>query len=209
MTKARTYQDDYVKLAEKLGSKIEIQENGCWRFTGYILPTGYGQMGRNKLAHRIAWFKERGSLPADGLELDHTCHTNDLSCEGRECDHRRCVNPAHLEPVTKAENVMRGRGVSPVNASKTKCLNGHEFSEENTFISVVNKRVCITCRRDMQRDHYPRHAEKTIAYVNEWRREKYPHGYAMRDWARANGFTVKDHGPLSRAVKDAYAAAGL
>jgi hypothetical protein len=40
------------------------------------------------------WIAENGPVPV-GLELDHLCEV------------RRCVNPAHLQPVTRTENVRR------------------------------------------------------------------------------------------------------
>lgn len=61
-----------------------------------------------------------GPIPA-GLHLDHLCHTFDLSCAGGPgCLHRRCVNPAHLEPVTPTENAKRG---APARAEV--CKRGH------------------------------------------------------------------------------------
>jgi hypothetical protein len=46
------------------------------------------------LAHRWAYEHFIGPIPA-GLEIDHLCRV------------RHCVNPAHLEPVTKSENRRR------------------------------------------------------------------------------------------------------
>lgn len=42
----------------------------------------------------LQWETVHGPVP-DGLELDHLCRQRD------------CVNPAHLEPVTHAENMRR------------------------------------------------------------------------------------------------------
>lgn len=59
---------------------------------------GYGMYwfrGRNIAAHRFAYEALVGPIP-EGLELDHTCRV------------KRCVNPAHLEPVTHRENILRG-----------------------------------------------------------------------------------------------------
>jgi hypothetical protein len=47
------------------------------------------------MAHRVAYEQFVGTVP-DGLELDHLC------------ENKACVNPGHLEPVTRSENVRRG-----------------------------------------------------------------------------------------------------
>ena len=45
---------------------------------------------------------------------------------------RACVNPLHLEHVTKKENIMRGAWPCAINAKKTHCPRGHPYSAENT-----------------------------------------------------------------------------
>lgn len=66
--------------------------------------------GTLTLMHIWAYKNFVGPVP-EGHELDHVCHTKDPSCAGGiDCPHRRCVNPAHLEPVTHAENMLRTRG---------------------------------------------------------------------------------------------------
>jgi hypothetical protein len=72
----------------------------CILWTKSCYPSGYGQRrvaGRQVLAHRYAYECARGPVP-EGLELDHLC------------GNKRCVNVDHLEPVTHAENIRRGRG---------------------------------------------------------------------------------------------------
>lgn len=85
--------------------------DACWPWTGGLQDGGYGQFGTKgeRLAHRIAYGYLVGPIP-DGLVLDHLCHTNDPDCPGGECEHRRCCNPQHHEPVTRGENIARGRG---------------------------------------------------------------------------------------------------
>ena len=91
--------------------KVEVAPNGCWVWRGTITPKGYGMFhGDEKMgsAHRWAYSNLVGPIPAD-LQLDHTCHTDDKDCPGgNDCLHRRCVNPAHLEPVTAQGNSLRG-----------------------------------------------------------------------------------------------------
>jgi hypothetical protein len=87
-------------------------EDECWEWTGHRQPNGYGTFGvtGTRLAHRIAYQWLIGPIP-HGLVLDHLCHTHEPDCaDTSDCPHRRCCNPAHLEPVTRRENIARGRG---------------------------------------------------------------------------------------------------
>lgn len=109
----------------------------CWLWIGTVNHHGYGvaSQGYGKIiqAHREVYRLLVGPIPVD-LELDHLCRA------------RHCVNPDHLEPVTHAENVRRGEaGIK--NSSKTHCVNGHEFTPDNTYRHKNGGRQCRTCQR--------------------------------------------------------------
>lgn len=113
--------------------------------------------GVTKMAHRIVYEAMVGPIPAD-LQLDHLCHSTDDKCPGgRNCWHRRCINPAHLEPVTGFENNLRSLSPSAINTRKWRCIRGHEFTPENTRLREPKKpgrepyRVCRACSRDWRR----------------------------------------------------------
>jgi hypothetical protein len=114
----------------------------CWLWTGFLDRYGYGQISvqnRREKAHRAAYEAFVGPIP-DGLVIDHTCRV------------RRCVNPAHLEPVTHAENVRRG--IAP-NARKTQCPKGHVYDDANTY-RAAGRRDCRACRREATRRYEAR-----------------------------------------------------
>jgi len=125
----------------------------CWPWLGN-LSHGYGRWVGDVHAHRAVYEALIGPLPA-GLDLDHLCHNRDTTCPGgtENCVHRRCVNPAHLEPVPRRVNVLRGAGPSAVNARKDECIHGHPFDAANTYINRDGWRGCRTCNRERRR-HY-------------------------------------------------------
>ena len=141
------------RLPERFWEKVTVTPEGCWRWTG-TRSKGYGRyraglksecgMAR---AHRHAYEVLVGPI-GEGLTLDHDCHSRDKSCPGGlPCLHRRCVNPAHLEPVTNAENQRRSPNtLASLCAAKTHCPHGHPYDEENT-LRACGKRLCRTCRR--------------------------------------------------------------
>jgi hypothetical protein len=121
-------------------------ESDCWPWTGCLNRGGYGlinggpaRKGRSLGAHRVVYELSVGPIP-EGMHLDHTCHTNDPVCRGGPCTHRRCVNPAHLEPVEPPEN---GRRV-PV-ARRTLCPYGHKATR-----GPDGSKRCNRCEADRQ-----------------------------------------------------------
>jgi len=143
---------------ERFTEKVETQPDGCWAWTAAHNEGGYGRFGANGkvyAAHRWSYEYHVAPIP-EGLDLDHTCHTDDKECPGGvECVHRRCVNPAHLEPVTRKENINRGR-TGAWKAAITHCPQGHEYTPENTALSARNQRHCRACRRERQRVYMAR-----------------------------------------------------
>ena len=111
----------------------------CWLWLGVQNRDGYGQFkvrGHMAGAHRFAYELLVGSI-TEAMELDHLCRV------------RRCVNPAHLEPVTHRENMRRGEtGLATAlqRRAKTNCPKGHPYDAENTYWQG-NRRSCRTCRR--------------------------------------------------------------
>jgi hypothetical protein len=117
----------------RLLDKVAIDENGCWRWTGFISHKGYGRFrfaSNVGHAHRFAYVALVGPI-GDGLEIDHRCRVRD------------CVNPEHLEAVTHAENLKRRHP----NGLQTHCREGHEFTPDNTYQRPNGTRLCRICRR--------------------------------------------------------------
>lgn len=115
--------------------------DGCWYWTAARYASGYGRFRLGSMhdgtrrvatAHRLAYETMVGAVPA-GLELDHLCRN------------RACVNPAHLEPVTRRENLLRGATIPAGNAAKTHCPKGHAYDARNTRTTKDGSRVCRRC----------------------------------------------------------------
>lgn len=128
----------------------------CWLWTGAKTNAGYGQLVRrvggkqvSTMAHRWAYEATVGPLP-EGTHGDHLCRTP------------ACVNPAHLEPVTVRENLLRGVSPSAINARKTACKNGHPLSGDNLH-EWRGRRGCRICRKQSSDAHHARQKAARVA----------------------------------------------
>lgn len=121
--------------ADRFWAKV-VKTDGCWNWTGATQKPGYGRFvierGRLSLAHRWAYEAMVGPIP-EGMTIDHLCWN------------KVCVNPDHLEVVTREENARRGNP----HTQKTHCKWGHELTPDNVYHPRRNPeaRDCRTCRR--------------------------------------------------------------
>lgn len=141
-----------MQLLDRFAANIKLSD-GCWEWIGTKRNKGYGSFYIHGTfyvqAHRFCYELLSGPIPA-GLTLDHLCRNTS------------CVNPDHLEPVTNRENTLRGFNPCAMNARKTRCKNGHEFTQENIFRNYRGGRGCVTCNRTYQREWARQKAEKFL-----------------------------------------------
>lgn len=126
-------------LLERFWSKIvRAQSECCWDWNGEKTWDGYARLWTKDghvRAARMSFENFVGVIPKD-YEIDHLCVN------------RGCVNPLHLEAVSRRENLRRGLSPVDLNAAKTYCIHGHMFSKKNTYIKPNKARECKQCLRD-------------------------------------------------------------
>lgn len=117
-------------------------DNECWLWNGYIEKYGRGRFwpgsdynkGQKMLAYVYSYEMFIG--PRDKiLTINHIC------------GNKLCVNPDHLEQIPIRDNVLQSEGITAINARKTHCKRGHEFTPANTYKNGGG-RGCLTCRRN-------------------------------------------------------------
>lgn len=138
------------RLSERFWAKVQpCPMSGCWLWSG-ATGAGYGKFNVGAItksgnrrggsyAHRVAYEALVGEIEP-GLHLDHKCRVT------------VCVNPAHVEPVSCKENVLRGTALSAKNATKTHCPNGHDYSTNSR--RKRKGRDCAVCHRERNRRAY-------------------------------------------------------
>lgn len=130
---------------DRIMEKVSPEPNsGCWLWMASLDGHGYGQimLPNNKVrrAHRELYQCVKGEV-AKNLDLDHLCRN------------RACVNPDHLEPVTRSVNLRRGLGPQKTkewHAKQMGCVNGHKYEAGSYFVYFHAKRnrsyrVCKIC----------------------------------------------------------------
>lgn len=123
-------------LDERLEAlSIPEPNSGCWLWLGHLKDNDYGTLAvkidgiwRTQLAHRVSYETSRGPIP-DGMDLDHKCRN------------RSCINPDHLEPVTRSENLRRSPLMGFSMGRKVRCPKGHPYSGTNNR----GQRICKVC----------------------------------------------------------------
>lgn len=136
-----------------------ITETGCWIWMSRV-EHGYGlyNLGKKKpmLAHRFSYALHDGEL-LRGYELHHKCEV------------RCCVNPDHLEQITRKEHNRIGNTPSAVFHRLGRCKRGHELTLDNTIhYPKTGRKFCRECTqmRDRQRleKETPEQRAKRLAY---------------------------------------------
>lgn len=149
-------------ILTRLVTRINVNDDGCWEYNWARDANGYGRIGwqnRTWLAHRAAYALLVGPIP----EGAHICHV---------CDNPPCCNPDHLfigdAKSNLADMAAKGRARNQ-NSGKTHCRNGHEFTEENTYVDPLGKRNCRVCLRVKDKRYKDAHRELVRARSREWK----------------------------------------
>jgi len=107
---------------------MKVQKGpSCWQWTAALSDTGYGSFydsNRRKQcnAHRFSYELTIGPIP-EGMDLDHAC------------SNRSCVNPSHLRPVTRKQNMEHRTGVG--RNSSTGVLGVVRRKRDGIYVATV------------------------------------------------------------------------
>ena len=131
---------------------LDEEQGGCWIWLAAKDPAGYPRFhvtrvrGQGYAEHAHRWSYEHfvGPIP-EGHEVHHVCEMP------------ACVNPDHLQALTRREHALMvgHRNVAALNAVKTHCKRGHEFTEANTYwFNGGRWRSCKACRQLASRQRW-------------------------------------------------------
>lgn len=127
-------------VRDRILERVRIDpETDCWIWPSLRDKKGYGGITigsrldgtmRQARIHRVSYEEFVGPIP-DGLTIDHLC------------ENKACCNPAHLEPVTNAENKRRA------GERMTACRRGHPRTPANAYVNRTSGKVqCRICKRE-------------------------------------------------------------
>jgi HNH endonuclease len=146
-------------LADRLWSKVAVNPDGCWLWTGARGKNGYGQITvagrRGCRPHRVVYELFHGPIPV-GLEV---CH---------RCDHPLCLRLDHLFLGSHAENMrdmsMKGRAACP-HPSRYRFLAPDGTVHEGVNVRAFARRHGLdhSCLRRLLRGHLHHHHGYRVA----------------------------------------------
>jgi hypothetical protein len=115
-------------MLKRIMGRRRFMESGCHEYTGYIGPSGYGDIvfkTQTWKVHRLLWVLLHGPIPEWPKAV--VIHS---------CDNRLCINPEHLSLGTQQDNIRdcvhKGRQAS---RRKTHCPRGHEYAKHAHYHS--------------------------------------------------------------------------
>ena len=140
------------------------ETNNCWLWKKGKSIGKYGLFHAYKTtfyAHRYSYELFKGEIP-EGYEVDHLCRNTS------------CVNPDHLEAVTRRENIDRSDWASAINSRKTHCPKGHELKGDNldNYQKRLGYRKCRICKNERDMLYYQNNREVKIEYAQQHRLKK-------------------------------------
>lgn len=127
-------------FAQTVQEPCALVAGDCFVWQRTKTSDGYGSVcidGRSVVAHRVAYELSKGPV-ACWLTIDHLCRN------------RPCINPAHHEPVTQAENTRRGMAPTAIAHRTGLCPRGH------TLVPEGGRMRCKVCQSQRQREWYQR-----------------------------------------------------
>jgi hypothetical protein len=137
----------YEPQLKRIVSRFVEQHNGCWHHPSTPTAKGYAQtkfgwpIAKSTLIHRLSWMYYKGDI-AEDMVLDHLCHDPAVCEGGNTCEHRRCVNPNHLQLVSASDNSKKTVRILEF---KTHCVNGHSLKNNVYVYSNGKRKGCATC----------------------------------------------------------------
>lgn len=139
------YLDDLTRLVR---TKVIECECGCWYWTGSCDSGGYAKFklrNRTVEVHRYSYERLVGDIP-EGLTIDHLA-----------CTSRRCINPAHMQVISRGENSTRA------NATRW-----HDLKFNADGVAHLREQCKLCFERDNQsrlmggdHAHFPPNADET------------------------------------------------
>lgn len=156
-----------------------IQTGTCWFWNAGHTKAGYTTFSNpwGNSGHAASYVLHKGPIP-EWHQIDHLC------------SNPGCVNPAHLEAVTPAQDAARKKIRNRWRGWNTHCRAGHMLDDHTTQWRANGLgRQCRVCQRARQSEHAVRNGKTPHGLGNRPNGSlKYKHLYLLTaaDYEAAN-----------------------